>query len=155
MAKARVSNAECERQYKAAVRRGEDRVKTEPRALSVIYEATPRRLVVELSNGAVLMVPVDLLQGLRGAADDDLAAVELMPRGFDLHWPALDAQLTVAGLLRGVFGSKAWMAELGRIGGSVISRAKRAAARANGKLGGRPKGTKTSRGRPTIQSARR
>ena len=147
MAKLRISDAEFEQQFKAAVRCGQDRVKAEPRARCASYDAKTRRLVVELSNGTVLMVPVDLLQGLQRETDERLAEVKLMPRGLDLHWEALDAQFTVAGLLRGVFGTKAWMAELGRVGGRVTSRAKRAAARANGKLGGRPKGTEASRRR--------
>lgn len=100
-----------------------------------------RRAMVELLNGCVLMCPVDLLQGLRGAPDAALADVELMPRGLDLHWKKLDVQFTIAGLLRGVFGTKAWLAELGRVGGRVASPAKRAAARANGRLGGRPRKT--------------
>jgi hypothetical protein len=43
----------------------------------------------------------------------------------------------VAGLVAGVFGTRAWMAELGRKGGSVTSEAKASAVRENGKKGGR------------------
>ena len=50
-----------------------------------------------------------------------------------------DADFTVAGLVAGVFGTRAWMAELGRKGGSVTSEAKAAAVRENGKKGGRPR----------------
>jgi hypothetical protein len=36
-------------------------------------------------NDCVFIVPVDLMQGLRGASDEDLTDFSLMPRGFDLH----------------------------------------------------------------------
>jgi hypothetical protein len=45
----------------------------------------------------------------------------------------------VPGLLNHIFGTSRWMAELGRRGGSSTSATKAAAARANGKKGGRPK----------------
>jgi len=44
------------------------------------------------------------------------------------------------GLLEGFLGSKRWIASrLGQVGGKSKSMAKRAAARVNGKLGGRPR----------------
>jgi len=55
-----------------------------------------------------------------------------------LHWEHLDADLSVPRLVMGIFGSGAWMRELGRKGGSASSAAKRKAARANGRKGGRP-----------------
>ena len=41
-------------------------------------------------------------------------------------------------LVAGAFGTRAWMSELGRAGGSMTSPAKRTAARIDGRLGGRP-----------------
>jgi hypothetical protein len=133
-----ISDEEFERQYAEAVKRGKERLKTEPRAKSATYDPKTRRVIIELLNGCVFIVPVDLMQGLRGASDEDLMDFSLMPRGFDLHWHKLDAQFTVFGLLQGIFGTRRWMAELGRTGGRVTSQAKRAAARVNGRLGGRP-----------------
>jgi hypothetical protein len=69
-----------------------------------------------------------------------LNRIEISPSGFGLHFPALDADLDVPGLLEGFLGSKTWMASrLGQIGGQSSSKTKKAAARANGRLGGRPK----------------
>ncbi len=136
-----ISEEEFERQYAEAVKRGKERMKTEPRAKSAAYDPKTRRVIIELMNGCVFIVPVDLMQGLRGASDEDLMDFSLMPRGFDLHWHKLDAQFTVFGLLQGLFGTKRWMAELGRMGGRVTSEAKRAAARVNGRLGGQPRET--------------
>ncbi|MCK7499535.1 MAG: hypothetical protein MZW92_60910 [Comamonadaceae bacterium] len=60
-----------------------------------------------------------------------------------VHFPRLDADLYIPGLLEGFLGSKRWMAaEIGKIGGTASTEAKAAAARQNGKLGGRPKKAK-------------
>ena len=56
-----------------------------------------------------------------------------------LHWEKLDADLSIASLVVGIFGSHAWMREIARRGGAVSTLAKAAAARANGAKGGRPK----------------
>ena len=57
-----------------------------------------------------------------------------------LHWPRLDADVYVPGLMAGALGSRAWMArELGAQGGRTSTPAKAAAARANGAKGGRPR----------------
>jgi len=54
-------------------------------------------------------------------------------------WNASTTHILPA-LLEGFLGSKRWIAaQIGKIGGSVSSKAKTEAARRNGKLGGRPK----------------
>ena len=69
----------------------------------------------------------------------DLAEIEISPAGLDLHWPKLDADVHVPALLQDVLGSKRWMAaEFGAAGGKARSQAKTAAARENGRKGGRP-----------------
>jgi hypothetical protein len=60
---------------------------------------------------------------------------------------ALDVDLSVPGLIAGVFGGGAWMRQLGRQmgkkGGSARTQSKARAARENGKRGGRPRKTAT------------
>jgi hypothetical protein len=69
-----------------------------------------------------------------------LEEIEIRPSGFGIRFPKLDADLDLSSLLEGLFGSKKWMAaRLGQLGGQSRSRAKKAAAKANGRLGGRPK----------------
>ena len=81
-----------------------------------------------------------LAEGLAGAAPDDLAEIEVGPAGLGLRWPRLDADLHVPALLRGVLGSRSWMAaHMGAAGGRSRSPAKAAAARENGRKGGRPR----------------
>lgn len=49
-----------------------------------------------------------------------------------------DEDFTIAGLAANIFGTKEWMRELAKIGGSKSSPAKAEAARLNGKKSGRP-----------------
>ena len=54
--------------------------------------------------------------------------------------PVIDADLYLPALLDGFLGSKTWMAaRMGQVGGRATTQAKQAAARANGRLGGRPR----------------
>src|SRR5919197_499542 len=119
MRKWRMSDEEFERQYVEATRRGNEALKTEPQARLAKYDRSHNRLVIELKNGVVFMIPCDLLRGLRGAHPDDIAKVELMPRGAALHWERLDADFSVAGLMRGVYGNKKWMESLPRKNGKI------------------------------------
>ena len=73
-------------------------------------------------------------------ADHALANVEVDGAGFNLHWPALDADLYVPALVSGIFGTRSWMTRaLARAAGQVTSPTKAAAARSNGAKGGRPR----------------
>lgn len=108
----------------------------EPRAATARYDAEIGRVVVELTNGCTFAFPPRLAQGLETATEEQLVQVELLGAGYGLHWEALDADLSIPGLLAGLFGTKTYMA---RHAGQVKSPAKAAAARANGAKGGRPR----------------
>lgn len=124
-------------QVPAARRRAELEARVEPRARSARYDRATGRVEVELTNGCMFAFPPDLAQGLRGAPADDLADIAVELEGEGLHWERLDADLLVPELLRGVFGSRRWMSEIGRTLGSMRSEAKARAARINGRKGGR------------------
>lgn len=96
-------------------------------------------LILKLTDGRRHVIPREELQGLQSAPKDQIARVEIVGGGTGLHWPSLDLDFYVPGLLRGVYGNKKWMAEIGRRGGSAKSVAKKRAARANGLKGGRPR----------------
>jgi hypothetical protein len=84
-------------------------------------------------------------QGLKNAKPSQLDEIEISPSGLGIHFPKLDADLYLPSLLEGFLGSRRWMASrLGCVGGKSRSAAKRAASKANGRMGGRPK--KASRG---------
>jgi hypothetical protein len=126
--------------FEAAEARGRKMLETEPRATSARYDRRSGRVVIDLVNGCTYAFPVQLVQDLQGASHDELANVEVEGLGFDLHWPALDADLYVPALVAGIFGTRNWMTkELARRAGQAKSPAKAAAARANGSKGGRPR----------------
>ncbi len=125
--------------YDMAVKAGVRASETGPRAVAARYEKASRRVIVDLSNGCAFVFPVDMAQGIAGAEDESLAEIEVWPGGEGLHWERLDADLGVPQLLAGIMGSRAWMKELARRGGQSRSEAKSAAARENGKKGGRPR----------------
>ncbi len=111
-----------------------------PRAAAARYDRRGARVVLSLDNGVELAFPPELAEGLDNASATDLSVIEISPTGLGLHWPKLDADLWLPALLNGVFGSPRWMAGLmGRKGGRARTDAKVAAARANGKRGGRPR----------------
>lgn len=122
-----------------ASRAGRRAAKAEPRAAAAAYLADDGALKIELTNGASLSVPVRLIPQLQGALARDLAQVEVLGRGGGLHWEKLDLDLSVPALVASLFAGSSWMAELGRVGGKRASAAKTAAARKNGRKGGRPK----------------
>jgi len=111
----------------------------EPRARSARYDPATGRIVIELTNGCEFAFPVHMGQGLGNATPQQLAAVEVVANGSGLEWEEIGAGLWVPGLLSGLFGTRAWMRELGRAGGQVRSAAKAQASRENGKKGGRPR----------------
>lgn len=109
------------------------------RVLRAEYERKSDLVTLYLDDGVRVSIPRVKLQGLREADVSKVAIIEIRGQGTGLHWPLLDVDHYVPGLLNHVFGTSRWMAELGRRGGSATSKAKVAAARANGRKGGRPK----------------
>jgi Protein of unknown function (DUF2442) len=131
--------------FARASRAGRQAAKTEPRAARANYQARDNTLRIELTNGAEITIPVKLIPALKGASQREVREVEVLGRGGGLHWEALDVDLRVPGLVSSVFAGPEWMAELGRVGGRRSSTAKAAAARRNGRKGGRPRGRATAR----------
>jgi hypothetical protein len=131
---------ELDTQIAAAEARGRRVLADEPRATAARYEPATGRVHVELANGCGFAFPARKVQGLEAAGDDALADVEVLGRGIGLHWEALDVDVSVPGLLAGLFGTKAWMdrRRATRVG-AVRSPAKADAARRNGAKGGRPR----------------
>lgn len=123
-------------QIDAALKRGRTARLHEPRAAAARYDRRSGRVVVELANGCNFAFPSQLAQGLEAATEEQLSQVEILGAGSGLHWEALDADLSIPGLLAGLFGTKAYLAQQA---GRATSPAKAAAARANGAKGGRPR----------------
>jgi hypothetical protein len=131
--------------FEMANRRGERVRASVPHAVSAEYDRTMERVVIHLSSRLDVSFSPDDAQGLENAKPSQLDEIEISPSGFGIHFPKLDADFYLPSLLEGFLGSRRWMASrLGRVGGSSRSAAKRAASKANGRMGGRPK--KAARG---------
>lgn len=94
----------------AAMARGALAAQREPRAGAVCYDRSAKRIMITLTSGAELAVPIHLIEGLAGATESQIAEVEIPGNGFALRWEALDVDLTVPGLAMGIFGTAKWMA---------------------------------------------
>ena len=126
--------------FEQAERRAGNLQATIPKAVAARYDSKSGRIVISLSSRVDVSFSPRDAQGLGQAKPSQLEEIEITPSGFGIHFPALDADLYLPGILEGFLGSKSWMAaRLGRSGGQSRSKAKKAAARANGRLGGRPK----------------
>jgi Protein of unknown function (DUF2442) len=111
-----------------------------PAATSAHFDRKSGNVIVTLSSGVGIFFSPKDAQGLEDGTPAQLSQIEITPSGFGLHFPKLDADLYVPAILEGFLGSRKWMAaRLGSAGGSVRSKPKAAAARANGSLGGRPR----------------
>ena len=123
-------------EYETATRLGEELDRTEPRARAVRYDRRSGRVIVDLKNDTTFAFPARLVQGLGDVSEDDLAAVAIEGSGYGLRWERQDIDVSVPGLLAGIFGTRKYMAQLA---GRATSPAKAAAARENGRKGGRPR----------------
>lgn len=61
------------------------------------YEAG--QIVIEMASGEVVSFPVDLSERLISGTPEELSEIELSP--FGLHWPRLDEDLSIRGILAG------------------------------------------------------
>ncbi|MDE0035808.1 MAG: DUF2442 domain-containing protein [Deltaproteobacteria bacterium] len=74
------------------------------------YNRRRGRVIVHLSTGVEVAFPATLAEGLANASPEELAEIEISPSGRGLHWPRPGADLYIPALLRGVYGSRRWMA---------------------------------------------
>lgn len=71
----------------------------DPRVLDVSF--TPDSLVVRLRDGRIISVPLSWFPRLAKASPKDLSIWEESAAGYGIHWPTIDEDLSVEGLLRG------------------------------------------------------
>lgn len=80
-----------------AMERGAKAITSEPIAISARFDATARRLFIELAGNVELSIPADQLGFPQGA---DLSGVRVEGGGFDLYFPAIDEGAFVPDLAR-------------------------------------------------------
>ncbi len=69
----------------------------EPRATAVNFSEDT--LVVHLEDGRSLSVPLEWFPRLRDAQDKDRRNWRFIGKGYGIHWPTLDEDISVPGLL--------------------------------------------------------
>jgi hypothetical protein len=129
---------EMRKEFAAARRRDAAERRAGRRARGAHYDPQTKLVMVDLTNGCVFGFPPSLVPGLESATPRQLATVEVLPGGIGLLWAEFDADVSVPGLLASAMGRKESARQFARIGGESRSKAKAAAARANGAKGGRP-----------------
>lgn len=123
-----------------ANQRAKDLQASFPRAVSARYDRKEGRIEIHLDSNLIVSFSPRDAQGLEEATPMQLREIQISPSGFGIYFPRLDADLYLPAILQGFLGSRKWMAaRLGQSGGRSRTAAKRAASRANGKLGGRPR----------------
>lgn len=116
-----------------------------PATVAASYDPGADAIVIRFADGVELRLPRRLVQGLQHATPEQLRRIEIEEPGTGLVWPTLGVAHYVPGLVAGVFGTRQWMAEIGRRGGARRTKAKALAARANGAKGGRPRRTRSGK----------
>lgn len=76
---------------------GSTLVATEPHAVGIDFSEDA--LIVRLEDGRTLSAPLEWFPRLRDASDADRRNWRLTGRGYGMHWPTLDEDISVAGLL--------------------------------------------------------
>lgn len=75
------------------------KVEMHPSAMEVSFTAT--ELVVTLIDGRSISVPLAWFSSFSGATSSQLNDYQLLGDGEGIHWPQLDEDLSVKGLLLG------------------------------------------------------
>jgi hypothetical protein len=78
-----------------------------PPVLAQRVSFTDDALVVDLSDGRVLSVPLVWYPRLLHATLEQRQQWELLGNGMGIHWPQIDEDLSVTGLLRGTPSAEA------------------------------------------------
>ena len=121
-------------EFAAITRRTTQRMARQLLAVSAHYDRRGERVMIVLTNGAVVGFPLSVLPGLEHATPADLRKIEVEGGGYGLRVASLDADISVPQLLADHLGSTAMS--------RAVARAN--ASRANGRAGGRPKGNKVA-----------
>lgn len=138
MGQPEVTAKERER-YARARAQGQARLHDASAVVEAHYESDGDVIALKFGRGGSMAIPRSAVPDLRRASASSLASVVVSPAGDALSWPALDVDVYVPGLVERTFGSRLFAASTGRLGGRTRSKAKAAAAKANGAKGGRPR----------------
>lgn len=71
-------------------------------AVARAIEFSDDMMQVSLTDGRIISVPIVWFPRLSKATREQLENYEISPAGIGIHWPEIDEDLSVAGLLAGV-----------------------------------------------------
>jgi hypothetical protein len=125
------------RDHRAATRRGNAKAKLPTALVAASLDEKARTVRLCFRSGLELAIPIKAIHELAGAPISKLRDVKASPLGDGLIFSQYGEAFYVPGLLRDLFGD-AFAGALGKLGGRVRSKTKAAAARRNGRKGGRP-----------------
>ncbi|WP_419833224.1 DUF2442 domain-containing protein [Endozoicomonas atrinae] len=74
----------------------------EPRPLTQNIQFSDAELMVTLLDGRVIHIPITWYPSLANATEKQRANWELLGEGAGIHWPELDEDLSIEGLLKGI-----------------------------------------------------
>jgi hypothetical protein len=80
-------------------------VKTDERVSGVSFDS--ERLIVDLMDGRTIAVPLAWYPRLLEATQEQRSDWEVAGAGYGIHWPQIDEDLSVEGLLRGAPAARA------------------------------------------------
>ncbi len=107
---AQLTDQEIEAQIDAAIANQLKIDAVEPRANRVSFD--DGRITINFNNGAMFSFLAESVETIARLSPLVLASVELTPSGKGLRWDEPDIDLSILGLLLGIFGSKVWMKEI-------------------------------------------
>jgi hypothetical protein len=110
----------------------------DPLARTVQYVPLLKLLIIGLTNGRRIALPIEGVPELKKATKKVLENWELLGRGTAINWPDIEVALPIDGIIEGAYGNSRWMSEVGQKSGSAKTSAKRKAAPVNGAKVGRP-----------------
>ena len=128
-----------EDELRNAVAAGRRRRAMERRAASVRYDVDRDAIEIELTDGAAVRLPRQMVDEFRNVPPADMATVRVSPAGYGIKLDQHDINISVHGLIGSLASAGDMAASLGKLGGAARSDAKRISARANGAKGGRPR----------------
>jgi hypothetical protein len=96
-------------EFELANQRGKEATSRFSPAVDVRYDEATGNLLVTLKSGVSIVVLAAAIQGLEEANSEQLSHVEISPSGLGLHFPAIDVDVYLPGILEGSFGTKRWL----------------------------------------------
>lgn len=134
---ARVTTTDAE--IDAAIAKGRAYDRLSAKIIAARYLPARDVVAVRLSTGALIEIPRKTIPRFLSMRAKDLARVEIGPAGASIWFQPADVGAELDELLLAATGARALRLAGARAMGSITSKKKAAAARLNGKRGGRPR----------------